>query len=103
VSTGRPRVPAIPPGTAVADARRLLRDAGLTPREDTASYAPHPSAPPGTVIGTSPGAGTVLPVSSPVTLVLSNGPARHQPDDEVGDSIADLLRRQLDRALRGGG
>jgi tRNA A-37 threonylcarbamoyl transferase component Bud32 len=103
VSTGRPRVPAIAPGTAVADARRLLRDAGLIPREDTASYAPHPSAPPGTVIGTSPGAGSVLPVSSPVTLVISSGPARHQRDEEFGESIAELLQRQLDRALRGGG
>jgi eukaryotic-like serine/threonine-protein kinase len=102
VSAGRPRVPTIPPGTAVADAQRLLREAGLTPREDPASYAPHPSAPPGTVIGTSPGAGTMLPVSSPVTLVLSSGPARHQRD-EFGESIADLLQRQLDRALRGGG
>jgi serine/threonine-protein kinase len=102
VSAGRPRVPVIPPGTAVVDAERMLRDAGLTPREDAASYAPHRTAAAGTVIGTSPGAGTVLAVSSPVTLILSSGPPR-RPRDDVGSSIGELLQRELDRALRGGG
>jgi len=104
VSTGRPRVPAVPPGTAVPDAERMLRDAGLAPREDDADYAPHPTAPRGTVIGTSPAAGTSLPVSSPVTLVLSSGPAaapRRQRDP--GESLAELLQQQLERALRGDG
>jgi serine/threonine-protein kinase len=103
VSTGRPRVPFVPPGTAVVDAERLLRDAGLTPREDVASYSPDPTAPRGTVIGTSPAAGTVLPVSSPVTLILSSGPPRRVRGEDVGESIAELLQRQLDRALRGEG
>jgi len=75
VSTGHPRVPSVPPGTAVPDAERMLRDAGLTPREDSARYSPHPNAPPGTVIGTSPAAGTEVTLASPVTLVLSSGPA----------------------------
>ena len=104
VSTGRPRVPAVPPGTAVPDAERMLRDAGLAPREDDADYAAHPTAPRGTVIGTSPAAGTSLPVSSPVTLVLSSGPAaapRRQRNP--GESLAQLLQQQLERALRGDG
>jgi eukaryotic-like serine/threonine-protein kinase len=104
VSTGHPRVPAVPPGTAVPDAERMLRDAGLTPREDSARYAAHPTAPPGTVIGTSPAAGTEVTVASPVTLVLSSGPAparRQRGDDNPGDSLGDLLRNGLERALRG--
>jgi len=103
VSTGRPRVPAVPPGTAVPDAERMLRDAGLAPREDAADYASHPTAPRGTVIGTSPAAGTSLPVSSPVTLILSSGPPTpRRPRDDPG-SFAELLQRQLERALRGDG
>ncbi|MDT7609689.1 MAG: eukaryotic-like serine/threonine-protein kinase [Pseudonocardiales bacterium] len=103
VSTGHPRVPAVPPGTAVPDAERILRDAGLTPREDSASYAAHPTAPPGSVVGTSPAAGTEVTVGGPVGLVLSSGPApaRRQRDDNPGDTIGELLRNGLERALRG--
>ena len=103
VSTGRPRVPAVPPGTAVPDAERMLRDAGLAPREDDADYASHPTAPRGTVIGTSPAAGTSLPVSSPVTLVLSSGPPTPRRQRDPGESLAELLQQQLERALRGDG
>jgi hypothetical protein len=104
VSTGHPRVPAVPPGTAVPDAERILRDAGLTPREDSARYSPDPSAPPGTVIGTSPAAGAEVTIASPVTLVLSSGPApptlpRRSPHDP--GSLGDLIRNGLERALRG--
>jgi serine/threonine-protein kinase len=103
VSTGHPRVPSVPPGTAVPDAERMLRDAGLTPREDSARYSPHPNAPPGTVIGTSPAAGTEVTLASPVTLVLSSGPAPvlpRRPRDDPG-SLGELLRNGLERALRG--
>ncbi|HEX4251057.1 MAG TPA: protein kinase [Pseudonocardia sp.] len=105
VSTGHPRVPSVPPGTAVPDAERILRDAGLTPREDSARYAPHPSAPPGTVIGTSPAAGSEVTVASQVTLVLSSGPPapvlpRRPRGDDPG-SFGELLRNGLERALRG--
>ncbi|HWN31212.1 MAG TPA: protein kinase [Pseudonocardia sp.] len=103
VSTGHPRVPSVPPGTAVPDAERMLRDAGLTPREDSARYSPHPTAPPGTVIGTAPAAGTEVTLASPVTLVLSSGPAPvlpHRQRDDPG-SLGELLRNGLERALRG--
>jgi serine/threonine-protein kinase len=104
VSTGHPRVPSVPPGTAVPDAERMLRDAGLTPREDSARYSPHPTAPPGTVIGTSPAAGSEVNLASPITLVLSSGPAPVVPRRQRGDdpgSLGELLRNGLERALRG--
>lgn len=102
VSTGRPRVPAIQPGTSVPEAEQLIRAANLVPRPDVAARRPHPNAPAGTVIGTAPGAGTELSSASPVTLVVSSGPERrrHSPRD-LGETWAEEIQRQLADALRG--
>jgi serine/threonine-protein kinase len=109
VSTGRPRVPDIPPGTAVADAQRILRDAGLTPSGTSPRYASDDTAPRGTVVGTDPEAGTAVHPGQPVDLVLSSGPAptrhgrgRNGSDEDPGQSFSDRIRDELEKALGGG-
>jgi len=106
VSTGHPRVPMIVPGTPVAAAEDAIRVADLTPAQDGAVHRYHPSAPAGSVIGTTPPAGSELTIGAPVTLVLSRGPEHHDHDDRpsngIGASIADAITRQLERALGGG-
>jgi serine/threonine-protein kinase len=72
VSSGRPQVPAVAAGTAVADAEAAIRDAGLTPtRAGAREYSATAAA--GTVVRTDPPAGTALPGGGRVTLVLSKG------------------------------
>lgn len=71
VSSGRPVVPAVASGTAVAAAEQAVRDAGLTPARGGEEYSP--TAPAGTVVRTDPPAGTALPSGARVTLVTSKG------------------------------
>ncbi|MDT7580369.1 MAG: eukaryotic-like serine/threonine-protein kinase, partial [Pseudonocardiales bacterium] len=73
VSSGRPVVPAVAAGTAVAAAEQAIRDAGLAPAGSTRQeYSA--AVPTGAVTRTDPPAGTALPSGSAVTLVLSRGP-----------------------------
>ncbi|HZZ50799.1 MAG TPA: Stk1 family PASTA domain-containing Ser/Thr kinase [Pseudonocardia sp.] len=111
VSSGRPVVPRISPGTPVTQAQQILRNSDLTPRQDPNAVHSHPTAPPGTVVATSPAAGTELNVGTPVTLVLSTGPRHSRDDDSDSDgdgsdnlrrSIVDRIEDGLRRALGGG-
>jgi serine/threonine-protein kinase len=78
VSTGRPTVPVIAPGTAVADAEQTVRAAELTPATGGSEF--DDAVPSGAVVRTDPAAGTALPLNGAVTLVLSKGQA---PPPEV--------------------
>jgi serine/threonine protein kinase/beta-lactam-binding protein with PASTA domain len=73
VSTGRPTVPQIAPGTAVADAEQAVRAAGLTPVHSSDDTDDSESVPAGSVLRTDPKAGTELRVGEPVTIVVSSG------------------------------
>jgi beta-lactam-binding protein with PASTA domain len=73
VSTGRPAVPQIAPGTSVAAAEQALRDAGLTPVHSSDDTDDSDSVPAGAVLRTDPKAGTELRVGEPVTIVVSSG------------------------------
>lgn len=96
VSSGRPVVPRISPGTPVAQAEQILRNSDLVARQNPSSVHSHPTAPPGTVVATSPAAGTELNVGAPVTLVLSTGPRHSRSDDEDEDENGeDHLRRSI--------
>jgi serine/threonine-protein kinase len=97
VSTGRPSVPAIGPGTAVADAQQSIRAAELTPATGGAEFSD--TVPSGAVVRTDPPAGALLPIHGTVTLVISKGQA---PPPEVqvpfligadADSAEAALRR----------
>ena len=73
VSSGRPQVPDVAPGTPVADAEKAVRDAGLTPARSGSAREYSATAPAGTVVRTDPAAGTALPGGGRVTLVVSRG------------------------------
>jgi len=73
VSTGRPVVPAVGPGTAVADAEQAIRAAELVPATGGSEFSD--TVPEGAVVRTDPAAGTPLPLQGTVTLVLSRGEA----------------------------
>jgi beta-lactam-binding protein with PASTA domain len=101
VSVGRPTVPAIAPGTAVASAEEAVRGAGLIPVRTTDAAEYSTTVPDGTVVRTDPAAGATLPVGGSVTLVLSRG-APPQPQkvrvpfligerfDEAADALDDI-------------
>ena len=72
VSSGRPAVPAVAAGTAVAAAQQAVRDAGLTAGSTRREYSATVAS--GTVVRTDPPEGTLLPGGSPVALVVSRGP-----------------------------
>jgi serine/threonine-protein kinase len=95
VSTGRPTVPQIAPGTSVADAEQALRDAGLTPVRGSDDTDDSESVPAGAVLRTDPKAGTQLRVGEPVTIVVSSGESDTvKVPDVVGkdfDDAADIL------------
>jgi beta-lactam-binding protein with PASTA domain len=73
VSTGRPTVPEITPGTSVEDAEQVLRAAGLTPVHSSDDTDDSDSVPTGSVLRTDPESGTELRVGAPVTIVVSSG------------------------------
>jgi eukaryotic-like serine/threonine-protein kinase len=123
VSTGRPRVPNIAPGTPVADAEQAIRDAGLTPVQDDSSSDDNDernsddnsndndnnngddrnrddrhsddsgSAPAGTVLRTEPEAGTELRSGSRVTIVVSRG-----EDDSDTVEVPSVVGEDFDEA-----
>ncbi|WP_345605128.1 Stk1 family PASTA domain-containing Ser/Thr kinase [Pseudonocardia adelaidensis] len=95
VSSGRPTVPDIAPGTPVADAERAVRDAGLTPVHEAGDTDDSDSVPEGAVLRTDPEAGTELRVGEPVTIVVSSGESDTvEVPDVVGkdfDDASDIL------------
>jgi len=75
-------------GLTEADARRMLKDAGFEVKKiEQASN----DVPQGSVISTSPPAGTPLPPKTTVTIVVSTGPEQQQeqplPTDEPTDDF----------------
>lgn len=101
VSSGRPVVPTIAPGTPVDIATGTLSAADLTPR--TGDTPAHDDAvPAGSVLRTDPAAGTTLTVGADVTLVLSAGPAPVDVPDVIGRSQADATGVLTAAGLRAG-
>ena len=92
VSSGRPEVPDIAPGTD-----RTAATAALTAADLTAVIGSTPAfddvVPAGAVLRTDPVAGTPLLVSAPVTLVLSGGPAPVKVPDVTGKSPEDAANK----------
>ncbi|WP_338595293.1 Stk1 family PASTA domain-containing Ser/Thr kinase [Saccharopolyspora sp. SCSIO 74807] len=84
VSLGKPKVPEIAAGTGLEQAQSAVREAKLRPVHDTSADEYHPSIPEGSVIRVDPAAGTQLPISSEVRLVVSKGPQPVQVPDVTG-------------------
>ena len=72
-------------GLTAAQAVSTLRAAGFRP---TTKSKPSTSTPEGLVIATEPAAGTRLAVGSPVTVLVSSGPASVRVPDTVGQTLA---------------
>lgn len=100
VSTGRPAVPNIEPGTPVAAAEQTVRDAGLKPAAGTDAYSD--TVPAGAVVRTEPAAGTVLPADSPVKLVKSKGvqPKQVEVPRLVGETLDDARATLAELGLK---
>ncbi|POX40095.1 serine/threonine protein kinase [Streptomyces sp. Ru73] len=78
-------------GTPVADARRKLRDKGLTPGTERTAFSNEVAK--GSVIRTDPDAGTKRRPGTAVALTVSRGRALDVPDvvgDERADAAAEL-------------
>jgi eukaryotic-like serine/threonine-protein kinase len=70
-------------GLSAERAETRLRGAGFKP---TTSSQPSSTVAAGRVVGTDPPAGTELQLGSPVTVLVSSGPAQVHVPDVVGDS-----------------
>ncbi|MFC4943463.1 Stk1 family PASTA domain-containing Ser/Thr kinase [Pseudonocardia sp. GCM10023141] len=100
VSTGRPQVPAIAPGTTVGAAEQALRDAGLAADQDTDDeYSDTVTS--GAVVRTDPAAGTKLAPGTAVTLVQSKGakPKQVEVPPVIGQSFDDAKKTLEDLGL----
>ncbi len=101
VSSGKPTVPSVAPGTTVEAAKVALTDARLTPRTvaaaDLSVYDDAVSA--GTVVRTVPAAGTEVRIGAMVSLVISRGPQPVQIPLVAGKSIQDARNAVLAAGL----
>lgn len=92
VSSGRPVVPDITPGTSLASARGALTQADLTPKQGKKAYST--SVQKGKVVSVKPGPGSQLDVDATVTIVVSKGP----PPKPVPD-VTGMTKQQAFQAL----
>ena len=102
VSTGRPMVPDIAPGTAAAAAFQAIRAAHLTPAFDPAADRYDTDVSSGAVLATNPAADTALSISAQVVVVRSKGPPPALVPDVAGKSMEDARDRLLVAGLRVG-
>ncbi|MEQ0564700.1 Stk1 family PASTA domain-containing Ser/Thr kinase [Amycolatopsis sp. NEAU-NG30] len=91
LSKGRPTVPDIRPGTAVADAEQAIKTSKLTPVRGTEDY--DAEVPQGAVIRTEPAAGSQLNIGGQVTIIVSKGPIPLPP-------VPDVTGRSKDEAFQ---
>ncbi|MEJ7649209.1 MAG: Stk1 family PASTA domain-containing Ser/Thr kinase [Nakamurella sp.] len=99
VSTGRPTVPEVLPGTAQAVAEALLTDAGL--RAELAGESEYSSdVPRGSVLRTDPSAGSPSTPGMTVSMVLSLGTAPAPIPDVAGKSPEDATNKLIVAGFR---
>lgn len=98
VSRGKPVVPFVNVGVEVEAATKEIEAAGLKAVKDATKDAFHDSVPIGKVVALDPRPGTSLKTNSPVTLVLSKGPAPRRPVPNVTGKSKDEAFAELQRA-----
>jgi serine/threonine-protein kinase len=95
LSKGRPIVPDIQAGTALADAEKQIRDARLTPVQGSSEFS---DVSEGSVVRTEPGAGSQLTIDGQVRIIVSKGPLPLPPVPDVTgrskDEAFQILRQQ---------
>jgi eukaryotic-like serine/threonine-protein kinase len=115
VSSGRPVVPNIEPGTSRQVAEKSIRDAKLQPGTDDGADVYSDTVPAGTVVSVDPEPGTQLNINERVTLILSKGPepkpvpdVRNLTRDEAYEMLRDEgfepydLPAEFDEEIDGG-
>ncbi|MFL6124336.1 PASTA domain-containing protein [Actinophytocola sp.] len=115
VSSGRPKVPDVRPGSDVADIEKQLKDADLRPDRDEGKDQFSSDVPKGKVITTDPAPGNELEIGKTVFIVVSKGrQPKPVPDvrNKSKDEAFDQLRQdgfdpvegqeQFDRDVDGG-
>ena len=95
VSTGRPLVPRVPPGTSVAEASKLVSAAHLTPRVALDADRYDSSVPAGAVVTTDPASATALAIAAPVRLIRSKGSPLRTVPEVAGKSVEDARNKLL--------
>ena len=95
VSSGKPVVPAITPGTAAAAAFEAISAAHLTPTADPAADQYDKSVSAGAVVTTRPAADTALPIAARVLVVRSKGPPPAIVPAVAGKSPEDARNKLL--------
>ncbi|MFI9382291.1 Stk1 family PASTA domain-containing Ser/Thr kinase [Kutzneria sp. NPDC052558] len=98
VSIGKPKVPAVQPGSDFAAAQKLITDLGLQALQDASKDNFSDTVPAGKVLTALPAPGTVVPVNSAVVVVMSKGPAPKKVPPVVG-----LTRDQAFQTLQQAG
>jgi len=93
VSTGRPVVPRIEPGTSPPEAVRMVTGAHLVADFDAVADRYDSSIPAGAVVTTDPAGGTTLAVSTQVLIVRSKGPEPLPVPPVAGKSAEDARNK----------
>jgi beta-lactam-binding protein with PASTA domain/serine/threonine protein kinase len=86
VSTGRPVVPDITPGTSLQQAEAAIRAVQLVPKHDPAADDYSETVPAGTVLSIRPAPGNKANIGDVVTIALSKGPPPTPVPNVVGQS-----------------
>jgi serine/threonine-protein kinase len=89
ISSGRPSVPDIKPGTPATQAEQAIKDQQLEPSRGSDEY--NSNVPKGAVVKVNPPPATSLDIGSVVTITLSKGPAPQPVPSVVGESQADAF------------
>jgi serine/threonine-protein kinase len=89
ISSGRPSVPDIKPGMAVAAAEQAIKDQQLEPIRGGQDYSA--DVPKGAVVSVTPLPGTPLDIGGQVTIVLSKGPSPLPVPSVIGQSKDDAF------------
>ncbi|RIJ76360.1 Stk1 family PASTA domain-containing Ser/Thr kinase [Nakamurella silvestris] len=95
VSAGRPKVPALEPGTDPITAAQKIKAASLTPVSEPTDEVYNDSVAAGTVVTTRPVSGTPVKLRSTVNLVLSKGPQPLAVPEVTGKSIEDAQNKLI--------
>ena len=95
VSSGKPVVPDITPGTAAAAAFQAISAAHLTPTADPAADQYDKTVSAGAVVTTRPSADTALPIAARVLVVRSKGPPPAVVPAVAGKSLDDARNKLL--------
>ncbi len=95
VSSGRPTVPDVEPGSSVQDAQQRITAAHLRPQLNDSDAVYDDAIPAGRVTGTDPAAGTALNIGTIVDLIVSRGAQPVVVPDVAGKAVDDARNALL--------